>query len=100
MNDLRRFARQIIVEGVGEEGQRRLAEATAPVAGSGLAHEIATSYASRAGVGSITAGPIDVALGSDFLELDAARAVVAGSRAALAVIRGAILGDAPPRRNA
>src|SRR5262249_20476148 len=96
VNDLRRFARQMIVEGVGEEGQRRLAEVTARVAGSGLAHEIATSYASRAGVGTIEPGTIDPALGSAFLELEAARAVVAGSRAALAVIRGAILGGAVP----
>jgi hypothetical protein len=93
VNDLRRFARQIIVDGVGEDGQRRLAEATASVGGHGLAHEIATSYASRAGVGRIAAGSIDPALETEFLELAAARAVVAGSRAALATIRGAVLGD-------
>ena len=94
MNDLRRFARQIIVDGVGEDGQRRLAEATAPVLGSGLAHEIATSYASRAGVGRIVPGSIDPALETGFLELGAARDVVAGSRAALATIRRVIAEDA------
>jgi hypothetical protein len=90
VNDLRRYARQIIVAGVGEDGQRRLFEAEAPVAGRGLSHEVATSYATRAGVSRIVPGAIDPALAPPFLELAATRDVVAGSRAALAALRGAI----------
>jgi hypothetical protein len=97
VNDLRRYARQIIVTGVGEDGQRRLLEAEAAVAGSGLSHEVATSYAARAGVARIVPGAIDPALAPSFLELEASRAVVAGSRAALAALRAALEG---PREGA
>ncbi len=37
---------------IGEAGQRRLGEATAAVAGEGLAHEIASRYAEGAGFGA------------------------------------------------
>jgi hypothetical protein len=81
----------MIVAGVGEAGQIRLGEAVAPVLGSGLVHEVATEYARRAGIGRIAPGAIDEgALAPSFLELRATRAVVAGSRAALAVMRAAI----------
>lgn len=93
MNDLRRYARQMIVAGVGEDGQRRILEAQGAVAGVGLSHEVATSYASRAGITRIAPGEIDPALAPEFLELAAPRAIVAGSRAALAVLRAAIDGS-------
>ena len=80
---------------IGEEGQRRLGSATAAVAGEGLAHEIAVSYATRAGVGHIVPGAIDELLAPSFLAIDATRAMVAGSRAALAALRAA-LGIAAP----
>jgi hypothetical protein len=91
VNDPRRFVRQILVAEIGEAGQARLADAVSPVSGDGLAHEIATAYASRAGVGSVVPGPLDeAALAPAFLEDPAARAVVAGSRAALASLRAAL----------
>jgi hypothetical protein len=85
-------ARQMIVAEVGEAGQARLEEATVPLAGEGLAHEIACAYAARSGVGAIVPGPLDeTALAPAFLECRAARSVVAGSRAALAALRAVLL---------
>jgi hypothetical protein len=78
---------------IGEEGQRRLGEATAAVMGAGLAHEVASAYATRAGIGSVVPGAIDEKRAAPaFLELGAPRAVVAGSRAALSAMRAAIFG--------
>jgi hypothetical protein len=88
-----RFARQMLLAEIGEAGQRRLEGATAPIAGVGLAHEVGEAYARRAGMGRIVAGPIDAALAPSFLENEAARAVVSGSRAALAAIRRTVLGE-------
>ena len=86
-----RYARQMIVAEIGDAGQARLKAAAAPLAGVGLAHEIATAYAMRAGIGTIEPGPIDEAsLAPPFLELRSTRAVVAGSRAALSVMRKAL----------
>lgn len=89
MTDRRRFVRQMLVAELGEAGQARLEEATALVSGEGLLHEVATAYASRAGM-RIGSGPIDEALAPAFLKEPAARAVVAGSRAALASLRDAL----------
>jgi hypothetical protein len=76
---------------IGEEGQRRLGHAVAAVAGDGLAHQIATTYVHRAGVGGVAAGPIDESRWApSFLEHPAPRAVVTGSRAALAAMRDAL----------
>jgi len=76
---------------IGEDGQRRLGAATAAVTGDGLAHEIAASYATRAGIGRLVTGSIDErALAPSFLENNAARALVAGSRSALAALRDAL----------
>jgi hypothetical protein len=76
---------------IGEDGQRRLGGAMAAVAGQSLAHEIASSYARRAGIGTIAPGAIDeLALAPSFLEYAAPRAVVAGSRSALAALRDAL----------
>jgi len=87
----RRYARQMLLAEIGEDGQRRLGAAVASVGGDGLCHEIATSYARRAGMGSIAPGPIDErGLAPSFLELAAPRAVVAGSRAALSSLRAAL----------
>ena len=94
MSDRRRMIRQMIVADVGEAGQARLEAATASVGGSGLGHEVATTYASRAGFSRVTAGTIDEErLAPSFLREPAARAVVAGSRAALASIRSALFDD-------
>jgi adenylyltransferase/sulfurtransferase len=96
--DRARYARQMLVAEIGEAGQARLLAATARVAGDGLHHEIATAYASRAGIGTVLAGPIDDALAPSFVSTPAARAVIAGSRAALASIRAA-LGAMPEEKN-
>jgi hypothetical protein len=94
VSELRRYARQMLLAEIGEEGQRRLGSAVAAVSGEGLVHEIATSYARRAGVGNIAGGQIDESeRAPSFLEHAAPRAMVAGSRAALAALRAALLAD-------
>ena len=94
MSSTRRYTRQMLLAEIGEEGQRRLGEATAAVTGEGLAHEVAAAYAARAGIGHIVPGVVDAArLAPAFLEQGAARAVVAGSRAALSAMRAAVFGE-------
>src|SRR5262249_3284771 len=88
--DRARYARQIMLVEIGEDGQSRLEGPTATVGGDGLAHEVAEAYARRAGIERIERGTIDGRLAPAFLENAAARAVVAGSRAALAVMRAAL----------
>jgi hypothetical protein len=85
-----RYARQMLLAEIGEKGQRLLDAATAHVGGAGLVHEVAEAYARRAGIAHIAPGPIDLALAPPFLENDAARSVVAGSRAALSAMRIAL----------
>jgi hypothetical protein len=81
----------MLVAEIGDAGQERLARGVAAVSGEGLAREIATAYASRAGIGNVVPGAVDeAALAPPFLENAAARAVVAGSRAALVSIRVAL----------
>ncbi len=99
MSDSLRYARQVLLVEIGERGQRLLEAATAPLGGDGLDHEIAEAYARRAGIGHVVAGDIDGALAPQFLENAAARAMVAGSRAALSAVRAALgmnLGDGRP----
>lgn len=83
-----RFLRQVLVAGFGDEGQARLFRTEAPFGGEGLAHEIATTYATRAGVSRVVRGNLDEAgLCPEFLTIPAARSVLSGARAALAVFR-------------
>jgi len=99
VSELRRYARQMRLAEVGEAGQLRLGAATAAVDGEGLKHEIATAYARRAGVGIIVPGEVDDSyLAPSFLQHEAPRAVVAGSRAALACLRAALFADVRPDR--
>jgi hypothetical protein len=85
------YLRQMILAEIGEVGQDKLASAVARLVGVGLCHEIAVSYAERAGVGAVVAGEIDEpGLAPAFMRYPAARAVVAGSRAALLAIRQAV----------
>ena len=90
MNDSLRYARQMLLVEIGEKGQRLLEAATADLGGVGLDHEVAEAYARRAGISSISPRAIDNALAPEFVENPAARAVVAGSRAALAAVRAAL----------
>jgi hypothetical protein len=99
MTDSRRYARQMRIAEIGESGQRRLAAATAAVSGETLAHGIATAYAERAGIEDIRAGIVDPeGLAPPFLEHPAARAVVAGARAALSAMRAALFETPVSRR--
>src|SRR5262245_166509 len=75
-----RYARQMLLADIGEEGQLRLQLGTWPVAGHGLAHEIAAAYAVRAGALRLVSGAIDTSeLAPPFVQDPAARAVLAGS---------------------
>jgi len=86
----------MLVAEIGEMGQVCLEGATAALAGEGLCHEIATAYATRAGIGHLVPGPIDEhRFAPPFLQNAAARAVVAGSRAALSSLRAALGLEAP-----
>ena len=90
--DMERFVRQVLLPEIGEAGQMRIVEAEAAIAGAGLAHEIAARYAEGAGFGAVVAGAVDVeALApASIVGVDAAREVLAGSRAALAEMRRAL----------
>jgi hypothetical protein len=87
-----RFVRQILLPEIGEAGQARLAQACAAVGGPSLAHEVAGLYARGAGFADVVPGTIDVdALApAALVSTPAARALLAGSRAALAEIRRAV----------
>jgi hypothetical protein len=85
----------VLLPEIGVRGQERLHASTAEVAGSSLAHEVAMLYAERAGFGAVAPGSIDVgALAPiSIAEHAAPRAVLAGSRAALAAIRASVRGS-------
>jgi hypothetical protein len=79
---------------IGQKGQERLEKGVARLAGQGLCHEIASSYAVRAGIGRVVPGTLDeAALAPSFVRGSATRAVVAGSRAALLALRAALAGE-------
>ncbi|MEQ9324897.1 MAG: hypothetical protein RIF41_37365 [Polyangiaceae bacterium] len=84
--DQGRYARQILLAGVGIAGQARVLSGTAAVTGEGLAHEVATLYATRAGFGELAAGEIALDAAA-VVRHPAAAGVLAGSRAALAAFR-------------
>lgn len=52
-----RYARHLILDGVGRDGQERLLRATVAVDGSGPAHEEAAVYLAAAGVGRLELHP-------------------------------------------
>jgi hypothetical protein len=85
-----RYLRQVLLAEVGPAGQRRLASATARLAGEGLAHEVAATYAARAGFARVVPGALgERAAPSGVVVEPAADAVLRGSRAALAAILAA-----------
>jgi hypothetical protein len=86
-----RYVRQIVLTGVGEEGQSRIAQSVARVPREGLAGEIARAYATRAGCRAVEDGPAEAA--PSFVETPAARDVVSGSLAALREIVRALDSD-------
>jgi hypothetical protein len=87
----------VLVAEIGEIGQQRIDMAIAGVGGDGLVHEIAATYARGAGFARVEAGVIDVdALApASVVKHAAARDVLAGSRAALAITLAAARGGAP-----
>lgn len=94
MSDPGRYLRQELLPEIGLAGQRRIEARAAAVGGAAasLVHEIAGLYARGAGFSAVTPGPIDegaLAPGA-MITAPAARAVLAGSRAALAEIRRAV----------
>lgn len=89
-DDLARYGRQILLPHVGIEGQERLAGATAAFDGPGLDGEIARRYLERAGVGRISPGAVAEGLAPAWMRHEAPRAVLAGSRAALAALRSVL----------
>jgi hypothetical protein len=90
--DAARFVRQVLLPEIGASGQARIGAATAPVGGSGAAHDVAARYARGAGFAAVADGPLDRAALApiDACANDAARDVLAGARAALAAIRAAV----------
>lgn len=90
--DPARFVRQVLLPEIGEVGQAQLVASTAHVGGDGLAHEVASRYAVAAGFARVEGGPIDEAILApvELCTQGAARAVLAGSRAALAEVRRAL----------
>ena len=76
-----RYARQILLEGVGVVGQERVLEATAAVGGEGLEHLVAIRYARRSGFARVTAGSVEV--NDEVVRHPVAARFLAGSRAAL-----------------
>lgn len=92
-----RFVRQTLLAEIGALGQQRIERAVAAVEGHGLAHEIASRYASGAGFGGLRAGDIDVdALApAALVKHEPARQVLAGARAALAEMRRVVATGEP-----
>jgi hypothetical protein len=90
-----RLERQVQLVEIGAAGQARISAHTAavPSEASGLVGLVARRYAERAGFADVVEGPAEEA--PDFVEAPAARAVVAGSLAALREIRAAVFGDTP-----
>jgi adenylyltransferase/sulfurtransferase len=62
-SQLQQFARQVVLPGVGEQGQARLAEGHLCVLGTGLAADAAARYLEAAGLGGVARAP-DASAGS------------------------------------
>ena len=90
-----RYLRQVMLPQIGVAGQRRVGAAVARVGAAGAAGEIASRYALAAGFARVEPGEVDVgALAPrDVATDEAARAVLAGSRAALRALLAAAKGE-------
>ena len=86
-----RYLRQILLAEIGTEGQAALERAHLCLSGETLAHDVATLYALRAGVGSVGNGevPLDALAPVELCGNLAARQVLAGSRAAVRALLSA-----------
>ncbi|NUP09364.1 MAG: hypothetical protein HOW73_25200 [Polyangiaceae bacterium] len=90
--DAELYVRQILVDGIGDAGQRAICASDAPVAGHGFASEVARLYAVAAGFGSISdaPAPLDPGVGEGWVVDAAASEALAGARAALRAIHRAV----------
>lgn len=90
MSDDLRFARHLNLAGVGPEGQRRLAAASAEVRGRGLRGWVARRYLEAAGVGQVSEGAPGEQGGwaAGHVDDPSCRAVVEGALDALDELRG------------
>lgn len=88
-----RYQRQIVLREVGYEGQARLSASTAKVPGAGLAGEVASLYARRAGFGDVVETRSEAPRAPDWVTSPEAAAVVSGSLAALEAFAKAVLDD-------
>lgn len=97
---LRRFARQIVLPGVGEDGQRRWGETHATVAGTGDAADACAETLARGGFASVRRvardGDADVVVGTRG-PVAARFALARAGAGPLARARGALLADAAMR---
>lgn len=98
---LARFARQIVLPGVGEAGQRRLGSATLAVDGEGDAADACVEVLERAGAGAVlrrtrSQGGAGVAVDPGVARVRRI-ALAAGGRGPVARARGALLADAAMR---
>lgn len=84
--DAERFVRQMLVAEIGEAGQRAICTGEAAVLGDSDAHRVAVRYARAAGFDRLSPGAIPADAAPELVVEPAARAVLAGSRAALAAI--------------
>ncbi len=97
---LRRYARQIVLPGVGEDGQRRWGESEATVTGAGDAADACAETLVRGGFGGVTRvpGTVDGAVEVVTRGPGADRRVLSrGGTGAIARARGALLADAAMR---
>ena len=92
MTEAARYLRQVLLPEIGAEGQAKIAASSARVGGPALAGEVAELYARGAGFSNVEPGAIDEdALAPQaIVKTPSARAVCAGSRAALAAMREAL----------
>lgn len=81
----------MLVAEIGDDGQAAIVDADAHVRGDGLAGEVATTYASRAGFRTVLAGVDDEPATPAFVVDPSARAVIDGSLSALAALRRVVL---------
>ncbi|MFO0933078.1 MAG: sulfurtransferase TusA family protein [Planctomycetota bacterium] len=97
---LRRFARQIVLPGVGEDGQRRWGETHATVAGTGDAADACAETLTRGGFASVRRvardGDADVVVGTRG-PVAVRFALARAGTGPLARARGALLADAAMR---
>lgn len=90
-----RYGRQILLREVGRAGQLEVLGAVAHVGGDTLANRVAETFARRAGFAEVSSGEVGVEqlAPRHLVVVPAARAVLAGARAALQRFREVAVGS-------